>query len=224
MERARAWIAVGAVAAAMTAAALGATAASPRDISADQALVAARGVPPAPALTPPPADPPADEAHVAPTVDPIVIGDPHDGMGGLPSEEPVDMGGMDMGGHGLGAGPSASPSASPGATDDHQVDASPMPGMDMDGSPMPVDDHGSPMPVDDHGDAAAGDGDADGGHEDGEPTAERPRELVLGGFGLLNGLVFAGAALLRRRDRAAAARKAAATIERAFISPTDASR
>ena len=160
---------------------------------------------------------------MAPTVDPIVIGDPHDGMGGLPSEEPMDMGGMDTDGHGQGPGPSASPSASPGATDDHQVDASPMPGMDMDGSPMPVDDH-SPMPVDDHGGAAAGDGDADGGHEDGEPTAERPRELVLGGFGLLNGLVFAGAALLRRRDRAAAARKAAATIERAFISPTDASR
>ena len=133
------------------------------------------------------------------------------------------MGGMDTDGHGQGPGPSASPSASPGATDDHQVDASPMPGMDMDGSPMPVDDHGT-TGDDDHGDAAAGDGDADGGHEDGEPTAERPRELVLGGFGLLNGLVFAGAALLRRRDRAAAARKAAATIERAFISPTDASR
>ena len=223
MERARAWFAVGAVAAAMTAAALGATAASPRDISADQALVAARGVPPAPALTPPPADPPADEEHVAPTVDPIVIGDPHDGMGGLPSEEPMDMGGMDMDGHGQGAGPSAIPSGSPGATDDHQVDASPMPGMggmDMDGSPMPVDDHGT-TGDDDHGAAAAGGGDADGGHGDGEPTAERPRELVLGGFGLLNGLVFAAAALLRRRDRAAATGRAAATIEPAFTGSTD---
>ncbi len=226
MERARAWFAVGAVAAAMTAAALGATAAPPRDISADQALVAARGVPPAPALTPPP----ANEAHptptVAPTVDPIVIGDPHDGMGGLPSEEPMDMGGMDMDGHGQGgAGPSAGPSASPGATDDHQGDASPMPGMDgMDthGSPMPDDDHGT-TGDDDHG-AATGSGDADGGHGDGEPTPEQPRELVLGGFGLLNALVFAGATLLRRRDRAATARRAAATIEPPFTGPTDASR
>ena len=203
MERARAWFAVGAAAAAMTAAALGVTAAPPRDITADQALVAARGVPPAPALTPPPAD-------EDPTVDPIVIGDPHDGMGD----------------HGQGAGPGDSPSAGPGATDDHQVDASPMPGMggmDMDGSPMPVDDHGT-TGDDDHGGAAAGSGDADAGHGDEVPVAEQPRELVLGGFGLLNGLVFAAAALLRRRDRAAAARKAAAAIERASSSPMDASR
>jgi hypothetical protein len=169
--------------------------------------------------------PPADDEHVAPTVDPIVIGDPHDGMGGPPSEVPMDMGGMDMGGHGEGAGPSANPNASPGELDDHQVDASPMPGMggmDMDGSPMPVDDHGTTSD-DGHGGAAGGE-DAAGGHGDEGPVAEQPRELVLGGFGLLNGLVFAAAALLRRRDRAAAARKAAATIERAFISPTDASR
>jgi hypothetical protein len=221
MDRARAWLAVGAVAAAMTAAALGATAAPPRDITADQALVAARDVMPAPALTPPP----ADEKPVVPTADPIVIGDPHGGMGGLPSQDPMDMGGTDMDGHGQGASPSPSPS--PGESDGHDADSSPMPaddhGPDMGGSPMPVDDHGT-TGDDDHGGAAAGGGDADGGHGDGDPTAERPRELVLGGFGLLNGLVFAAAALLRRRDRAAAARKAAATIERAFINPTDASR
>ena len=210
MERARAWFAVGAVAAAMTAASLGATAAPSRDITADLALAAARDVMPAAELTPPP----ADEKPVVPTADPVVVGDPHDGMGGLPSQDPVDMDG-----HGQGA----SPSASPGEPDDH-ADASPMPaddhGADMDGSPKPVDDHG-PTDDDDHDDAADA---ADGGHGDEEPTAERPRELVLGGFGLLNALVFAGAALLRRRDRAAAARKAAPRIEHASSSPTDASR
>ncbi len=208
MERGRAWFAVGAVTAAMTAASLGATAAPSRDITADLALAAARDVMPAVELTPPP----ADEKPVVPTADPILDGDPHGGMGGLPSQDPVDKDG-----HGQGA----SPGASPGEPDDH-VDPSPTPaddhGTDMDGSPKPVDDHG-PTDDDDHDDD-----DADGGHGDEGSTAERPRELVLGGFGLLNALVFAGAALLRRRDRTAAARKAAARVEHAASGPTDAPR
>lgn len=208
MERARAWLAVGAVAVALTAASLGATATPSRDLTSDLALVAARDVMPAPKRTPPP----ADEKPAVPTADPVVVGDPHGGMGGPPSPDP-----MDMDGHGQ----EASPGASPGAPDGH-ADASPMPaddhGTGMDGSPTPVDDHGT-TDVDDHDDDAA-----DDGHGDEGSSAERPRELVLGGFGLLNALVFAAAALLRRRDRAAAARKAAARIEPASSSPTDAPR
>jgi uncharacterized protein involved in copper resistance len=66
---------------------------------------------------------------------------------------------------------------------------SPMPGMDQSGS-MPGMDHDvSPMPEMpgmEHGD------DGDG---------SRPRALVLGGFGGLNGAVLATALLLRRRTR-----------------------
>lgn len=203
MDHVRVWLAAGAVAVAMTAA--GGAARPPRELPADLVMAAAREVMPVPELTPPP----ADEKPVVPTASPIFIGDPHDEMGGLPSQDPIHGGGADSDGHGQ----VASPSASPGQADGH----------DADSSPIPADDHGT-TDGDDHGGAAAGSGDVDGGHGDGEPIAERPRELVLGGFGLLNGLVFAAAALLRRRDRAAAARTAAATIERAFISPTDASR
>ena len=204
MERARACLVLGAVAAVIGAAAVGSVPTASRDIAADGVLAAARVIVPVATARPAPADP-SDEEHGAASQDPIVVGDPHDGMGGTPSMQPMPSPdptrGMDMGVHGATAGPGGSPAPS----DDRHDDASAKPGH----GEAPADDHGD-GPADEHGEAPADD------HGDEAAAGSRPRELVLGGFGLLNALAFAGAAILRRRDRAAAARKAA---HRAGTSP-----
>ena len=61
-----------------------------------------------------------------------------------------------------------------------------------------------------------------GGHGD-APAEERPRDLVLGGFGLLNVFVLGAAAWVRRRDRSVLAHKAAAKATRSET-PKDESR
>ena len=215
--RARSCLAVGAIALAMAATAAGAAAAPPRDITADLAPVAAR-VPVSPS-----ADPVLDdEEHADPTPppseDPGMDGDPH-GMDAMPSDDP--HGGMEDPAHGEEmAVPRAGgqwrprgrsvPVGRPGSW--HGAEPSPEP---------PTNDHGTMPAMNDeemashppasggHDEAPAGGHDESaGGHGDEEPTAERPRAVVLGGFVALNGIALAGAAVLRRRDRAAVALKA----------------
>jgi hypothetical protein len=190
----------------MSATAVGAVAAPPRDLTADLAPVAAR-VP-----TPHNPEPTLDEGgHDDPTPSPT--DDPmHDEE--MASGEP-----MDMGGHGTETSPSPAPD------DGHEVE----PGPEVSPAPADADGHGSMSDMDDQemashepaadghdeeDDAAAGHDDSAGGHDDEDAAAaegERPRGVVLGGFVALNGIALAGAALLRRRDRAAAALKARRT-------------
>ena len=210
--RARCCLAVGAIAMAMAATAAGAVAAPPRDLTADLAPVAARlPVSPGPGLV---LD---DEEHPDPTPAPSSVpgidGDPH-GMDAMPSDDPhAEMPSpepMDMGGHTADPSPSAAPghghgaepSPEPAASDDH----GPMPGMDDEESAShapATGGHDEPP--------TGGDDDSAAGHGDEQPAEDRPRALVLGGFVALNGIALAGAAVLRRRDRAAAALRARRT-------------
>lgn len=200
--RARCVLAVGAVALAMTAAA-GAASIPPRDLTADLALVAAR-VPASPA-----ADPVvSSEGHPTPTPppsgEPGVDGDPHGGMadpghGAAPSPE-ASPGPMDMGGHAADPSPSAAPGHGHGAAPSAAPSAAPR----ADPSREPATVGHDEAPADGHDDGA-------GGHGEEEATEERPRAVVLGGFVALNGIALAGAAVLRRRDRAAATLKAGRT-------------
>lgn len=221
--RARCCLAVGAIALAMSATAVGAVAAPPRDLAADLAPVAAR------VATPRTSDPTLDEeGHDDPTPHPSenpgVDGDP-DGMGTMPSDDPhggmedptrdeemASQAPMDMGGHGAEPSPSTAPD------DGHDDEASPAPAdSDGHGSMPDMDDQemASHEPTtdghDEEDDAAAGHDDGAGGHGDAAPAEERPRAAVLGGFVAINGLVLGAAALTRRRDRAAAALKARRT-------------
>jgi hypothetical protein len=196
----------------MTAAAVGAVAAPPSEITAELAPIAARV--PAPHTKDPTLD---EEGHSDPTPSPA--DDPmHDEE--MASQEP-----MDMGGHGAESAPSTAPG------DGHEGEASPQ----VSPAPADADGHGSTSGMDDqevasHEPAADGhdeeDGaengheDVSGGHDDEDAAAaegERPRGVVLGGFvvinGLIlgaaaNGLILGAAALTRARDRAAAALKA----------------
>ena len=127
----------------------------------------------------------------APTPSPTDGMHADDGMEAMPSDHED---GMDMGG-----GDAASPAAS---ADPHgHGDATPAPAMDgMDGM---APESGAPA--------------EEAGHGHGEETTAsepKPREAVMGGFLLVNGLVLAGAAITRRRDRARAAAKALASASR----------
>ena len=91
---------------------------------------------------------------------------------------------------GLGAPPAAA-TARPTLDPAHvHSTATTMPGMDHEASPIPsmpgMDHNVSPMPGMDHNSGAE----------------SRPRALLLGGFGGLNGIVLITAFMLRRRTRA----------------------
>jgi hypothetical protein len=214
----------------MSATAVSAVAAPPRDLTADLAPVAARV--PMPHSSDPTLD---EEGHDDPTPhpseDPGMDGDPH-GMEPVPSDDP--HGGMedptrdeemasgdpmDMGGHGAESSPSTAPGHGHGAEPSPEMSPAPA-DSDGHGSMSDMDDQemASHEPADDghaeEDDAAVGHEDASGGHDDGDDAAaegERPRGVVLGGFVAINGLVLGAAALTRRRDRAAAALKARRT-------------
>ena len=216
--RARCCLAVGAIALAMSATAVGAVAAPPRDLTADLAPVAARV--PMPHTSDPTQD---EEGHDDPTPhpseDPGVDGDPH-GMDPVPSDDPhggmedpthdeemASAEPMDMGGHGA----ESSPSAAPG----HGHGAEPSPEM----SPpcrlrrprrrcrtwttrrwratsrrtTVTTRRTTPRSATTTPPAAT---------TTRTPAEERPRAVVLGGFVAINGLVLGAAALTRRRDRA----------------------
>lgn len=127
----------------------------------------------------------------------------------------------------LGDGAALPDRTSASATDDgawttpHDHDTDEMPGMEHDDMPGMDDDD---MPDMDHGQTGGPghtghDGPAPahpGGAHDASPGAatERPRGLVLGGFGLLNGAVLGAAAVLRRRTRGRPRPRAATTRQR----------
>lgn len=208
--RARASLAVGAVALAALGGAVLGTATDAPAIGSPGLPVGGRSVA-------------SDEQHGgAPTDDPIIVGDPHGGgHGDMSSPDPVDPpgapegGGHDMSGHDMsgqevpdasstpvpasgGAG-SATPAPSPGH-DDADHDMGGMTHEPASGEAAPSDDPAGSS----HGDEAADHG--DGGHDE-EPVEERPRAVVLGGFAALNSFVFAAAAFVRHRDRNSARAK-----------------
>ena len=104
------------------------------------------------------------------------------------------------------------PSASPDAHAGHDMTADDMTdhesmtadehashgGTPTTGSAGGHDSHGTTAEDSDHDDGGHG----TGGHDDTGPAPDRPRALVLGGFGAFNGLVLATAAVLRRRGAA----------------------
>ncbi|MCR6688595.1 hypothetical protein [Cellulomonas sp.] len=106
--------------------------------------------------------------------------------------------------------------AEPHHDDMPAMDHDDMPGMDH--GDMPGMDHGV-EPGTDHG-PAHGDHDETapthpaGGHAAPDEAPARPRGLVLGGFGLLNGAVLGAAAVLRRRTRARVRPRATTTRSR----------
>ena len=213
MERVRALscLAVGAIALAMAAAA-GAVAAPPRDLTAELAPVAAR-VPVSPGAGPVLDDEEHPDPTPAPSEEPGMDADPHGGMEDPAHEE--DMASpepMNMGGHTADPSPSAAPghghgaepSPEPVASDAHGA----MPGMDDEEMASHAPAGGG------HDEVPAAGGHAEegaDGHGDAEPAGERPREAVLGGFFAINALVLAAAAVTRRRDRAKTAAKATTT-------------
>lgn len=207
MERAcaRACLAVGAIASAIAVTAVGAVPGPPRDLTADLARVAYR-VPVSRTADRVPRDEGRHDPTPVPSQDPTggdrpgiggeLPDDSHEGMDDpthdeeLASHEP-----MDMGGHGAGPSASAAPGHGQGVDE-----ASPI--------PAPAGSGGNEPAAGGHSDGIEGAHDgASGGHDDEEPAAERPRAAVLGGFVAINGIALAGAAVLRRRDGAAAALK-----------------
>ena len=133
------------------------------------------------------------EAAARPTSDPSHVHSTQTSMPGM-DHKVSPMPGMD---HGTGTPvPGMDHEVSPMPGMDHEV--SPMPGMDHEISPMPGMDHEvSPMPGMDHGTETPMPG---MGHDSGSES--RPRALLLGGFGGLNGVVLITAFMLRRRTKA----------------------
>jgi hypothetical protein len=115
------------------------------------------------------------------------------------------------------------------SADEHGMTPDEHAGMTSDDHGMSADEHAhmgaheQAATADDapagHGDAAAGHGtEHGGGHGAAATTKDRPVALVLGGFGLLNALVLAYAAVIRRRPDA---RKRRQRLERVRTTPPE---
>jgi hypothetical protein len=157
------------------------------------------------------------------TDDPIVVGDPHDGMheedrtppsdeghGHVPDADHHEPTTSPEDGHGHGQ---PVPEGS-GAPADGAPSIEPSPGHDGTGGHGDEGTHGA-TGGDDHGTSGDDDGHADtGGHGAVVDTSAKPREAVLGGFLIVNSIVLAAGAIVRRRDRTTAAEKAAAKAVR----------
>lgn len=195
MERPRARSRIATVTIAAIAAAIAASAGglfeAPGNLTPGPDRVAARVVTPLADAT----TPPAVEEHHEPTPSPSTT--PPPAASGTPDRHEMDAGS----------------SGDPHVMDDptHDEDGA-MPGMDD-------EEMGSHEPSAGHEDASGGHEDASGdqegaagGHGDEEPAGERPQAVVLGGFLAINAVALVAAAILRRRDGAAAALTAAQTL------------